>query len=46
MRTDQLLLFNTGIPVSQALSAIMVIVSAVILITNEVRFRKKKNIKA
>ena len=46
LRTDQLLLFNTGIPVSQALSAIMVIVSAIILITNEVRFRKKKNIKA
>lgn len=42
LRTDQLLLFNTGIPVSQALSAIMVIVSAVILITNEVRFRKRK----
>lgn len=46
LRTDQLLLFNTEIPVSQALSAVMVIVSAVILITNEVRFRKKKNIKA
>lgn len=31
LRTDQLIFFNTGIPVSQALSLILVLVSAVIL---------------
>lgn len=32
LRTDQLIFFNTGVPVSQALSLILVLVSAVILI--------------
>ncbi|MBS6644247.1 MAG: prolipoprotein diacylglyceryl transferase [Clostridiaceae bacterium] len=31
LRTDQLILFSTGIPVSQALSIVMVIVSAVVI---------------
>ena len=37
LRTDQLILFSTGIPVSQALSIVMVIVSAVVIF-----FQRKK----
>lgn len=34
LRTDQLIFFQTGIPVSQALSCILIIVSAVVLFMN------------
>lgn len=34
LRTDQLIFFQTGIPVSQALSLILVIVSAMVLVRN------------
>lgn len=46
LRTDQLIMFNTGIAVSQALSAVMVIVSAVILIFNGCKYRKRKTQKS
>lgn len=39
MRTDQLILFNTGIPVSQALSIVLAIVSAVLIIRNRIKFK-------
>lgn len=42
LRTDQLLLFNTGIPVSQLLSATMVVVSGGVLIFKAVKSYKKK----
>ncbi len=40
LRTDQLILFATGIPVSQLLSAVMVLAAAAVLIWN---LRKQKN---
>ena len=42
LRTDQLLLFNTGIPVSQLLSATMVVVSGGVLIFKAVKSYNKK----
>lgn len=42
MRTDQLLLWNTGIPVSMALSALLVAASAVIILWNRRRTTKRK----
>ena len=42
LRTDQLIFFGTGIPVSQALSMIMVIVSASILVYKHVTLKKGK----
>lgn len=40
LRTDQLILFNTGIPVSQALSIILVVVSASILVWKHTKGKK------
>lgn len=42
LRTDQLILFGTGIPVSQLLSALLVVFAAGILIAKEIRMRKEK----
>lgn len=42
LRTDQLILFRTGIPVSQALSLILVIVSAGILLWKHMQVRKQE----
>ncbi len=39
LRTDQLIFFNTGIPVSQALSIILVVVSGSILIYKHIKMR-------
>lgn len=41
LRTDQLIFFNTGIPVSQALSMVLAALSAVILIANHYKLTKK-----
>lgn len=40
LRTDQLIFFQTGIPVSQALSLILVIVSATMLVINHRKLRQ------
>lgn len=40
MRTDQLIFFQTGIPVSQALSLILVVVSALMLVINHRRLKQ------
>lgn len=40
MRTDQLIFFQTGIPVSQALSLILVVVSAWMLVINHRRLKQ------
>lgn len=42
LRTDQLIFFRTGIPVSQALSLVLVFVSASILVWKHMRLRKLK----
>ena len=42
MRTDQLIIGNTGIPASQLLSAILAIVSIIVLIANRVMIAKKQ----
>ena len=42
LRTDQLFLFNTQIPVSQALSAVIVCLGATLYAINFVKYRKKK----
>jgi phosphatidylglycerol:prolipoprotein diacylglycerol transferase len=41
LRTDQLLLPHTGIPVSQLLSGILVVLSAVLLITQKIKERNE-----
>lgn len=41
LRTDQLIFFQTGIPVSQALSAILVLASAAMLVWNHSNLRKR-----
>lgn len=40
LRTDQLIFFQTGVPVSQALSLILVIVSAAVLVFNHRRLKQ------
>lgn len=40
LRTDQLILFQTGIPVSQALSLILVIISAAVLVFNHRKLKQ------
>lgn len=40
LRTDQLIFFQTGIPVSQALSLILVIVSAMVLVRNHRKLKQ------
>lgn len=45
LRTDQLILFSTGIPVSQALSIVMVIVSAVVICIKRSRLSHHQAIK-
>ena len=42
LRTDQLLIWNTKIPVSQILSLLLCICSVVILIVKEIKIRKEK----
>ena len=46
LRTDQLILFSTGIPVSQLLSAIMVLAAAGVLIWNLRRQKKGQRAEA
>ncbi len=46
LRTDQLILFGTGLPVSQLLSGILVIVSLILMIFLSLRKRKKDRDKA
>lgn len=41
MRTDQLIIGNTGIPVSQALSVVLAVVSGIILITLRIKWKDK-----
>lgn len=41
LRTDQLIFFSTGIPVSQALSLILVVISALVLFCKHRQIRKK-----
>jgi len=43
LRTDQLIFFSTGIPVSQALSIILVGVSALVLFCKNRQIRKRRN---
>ena len=40
LRTDQLILFNTGIPVSQALAIVLVAVSAAVIAVKRMRLKK------
>ena len=40
LRTDQLILFQTGIPVSQALSAILVLAAAIYMVVKRTRLEK------
>ena len=42
LRTDQLLIWNTRIPVSQLLSLLLCVGSIVILIVKEIKIRKEK----
>lgn len=43
LRTDQLLLWNTGIPVSQVLAGVMVVVSLWIVTAKRFQLKKKRN---
>ena len=43
LRTDQLLIPGTEIPVSQLLSGVLVVVSAVLLITEKIRMKGTKD---
>lgn len=40
LRTDQLIFFNTGIPVSQALAIVLVVASAAVIIVKRMRLKK------
>lgn len=42
MRTDQLIFFGTGIPVSQALSAILAVTAGILIIVFRVKFKGKE----
>ncbi len=42
LRTDQLIFFSTGIPVSQALSLILVVISTLVLFCKHRQIRKKR----